>query len=116
MEDLRRIEGKAELVNGELVRASPTGGRSGRAAGKIFASLERYERETKRGFAFPHNLGFRVRLPDRESFCPDASFYAGGDVGEDFLDGAPVFAVEVRSNPGSYLSVVVSSLDFSAIE
>ena len=95
--DLERIDGKAEIVNGEVVRMSPTGGRSGRAGGKIFASLERYERETGGGFAFPDNVGFRVHLPDRDSFSPDAAFYTGEEIDEDFLDGAPVFAAEVRS-------------------
>lgn len=97
IEDLHRIDGKAEIVNGEIVRMSPTGGKTGRAGGKIFAGLERYERETTRGYAFPDNVGFRVDLPRRSSFSPDAAFYSGSEVSEDFLDGAPIFAAEVRS-------------------
>jgi Uma2 family endonuclease len=38
-----------------------------------------------------------VHLPHRKSFSPDAAFYAGELKGGDFLEGAPVFAVEVRS-------------------
>jgi len=47
--------------------------------------------------AFPDNVGFVVELPNRRSFSPDASFWTGGAVTADFLAGAPIFAVEVRS-------------------
>ena len=36
-------------------------------------------------------------LPHRKSFSPDAAFYTGQLKGGEFLQGAPVFAVEVRS-------------------
>ena len=41
IDDLYRVpeNGKAELVNGELVLMSPTGGVPGRAAGEIYVSL-----------------------------------------------------------------------------
>lgn len=47
--------------------------------------------------ANPDNVGFAVKLPDRDSFSPDAAFYIGKATGMKFLDGAPVFAAEVRS-------------------
>ncbi len=43
------------------------------------------------------NVAFRVDLPNRGSFSPDASFYVGPRTGMKFLEGAPVFAVEVRN-------------------
>jgi Uma2 family endonuclease len=43
------------------------------------------------------NKAFRVRLPHRESLSPDAAFYIGPRPGMKFYEGAPVFAVEVRS-------------------
>jgi Uma2 family endonuclease len=43
IEDLYQAPAKAELVNGEVVLVSLTGGKPGRAGGKIFASLNRYE-------------------------------------------------------------------------
>ncbi|MDQ3651398.1 MAG: Uma2 family endonuclease [Acidobacteriota bacterium] len=89
--------GKAELVNGEIVLMPPTGGVSGRAGGKIYRSLDDYEQATKSGYAFPDNVGFVVNLPHRKSFSPDAAFHIGELKGGDFLEGAPVFAVEVRS-------------------
>ena len=99
VDDLYRVpeNGKAEIVNGELVLMSPTGGVPGRAAGKIFISLHDYERRVGGGYAFPDNVGFIVNLPNRRSFSPDAAFYKGELRGGLFLEGAPVFAVEVRS-------------------
>lgn len=94
--DLCSVEGKAELVHGELVLMSPTGGMPGRAGGMIYASLLQYERRHKNGYAFPDNVGFTVHLPHRESFSPDAAWYVG-TVDMRFPEGAPLFAVEVRS-------------------
>ncbi len=42
------------------------------------------------------NTGFRVNLPNRESFSPDGAFYTGTTTGMRFLEGAPVFAVEIK--------------------
>ncbi len=97
IDDLYNVEGKAELVNGEIVRMSPAGGDPGIAGGEIFASLREYARRTGRGLALPDGVGFRVRLPHRDSFSPDATYHLGARTGMDFLEGAPVFAVEVRS-------------------
>ena len=99
IDDLYRVpeNGKAELVNGELVLMSPTGGVPGRAAGRIYRSLDDYERSIGEGYAFPDNVGFIVNLPNRRSFSPDAAFYKGELRGGLFLEGAPIFAVEVRS-------------------
>ena len=46
VEDLYRVpeNGKAEIVNGALVLMSPTGGVPGRAGGRIYRSLDDYER------------------------------------------------------------------------
>ncbi|MCI0489181.1 MAG: Uma2 family endonuclease [Blastocatellia bacterium] len=99
IEDLYRLpeNGKAEIVNGEMVRIMPTGAMPSRAGGFIYASLLDHERRTKSGHAFPDNTGFVVSLPDRDSFSPDASWYVGDVRSMKFLEGAPVFAVEVRS-------------------
>jgi Uma2 family endonuclease len=99
IDDLYHVteDGKAEIVNGELVLMSPTGGVPGRASGEIYISLREYERRVGGGYAFPDNVGFIVNLPNRRSFSPDAAFYKGELRGGLFLEGAPVFAVEVRS-------------------
>ena len=98
VEDLYRIpdNGKAEIVNGEVVLMSPTGDMPGRAGGAIYVSLRSVERRAG-GRAYPDNVGFRVELPNRKSFSPDAAFYVGKPSGMKFLEGAPVFAAEIRS-------------------
>ena len=101
VEDLLLVPGKAELVDGEVVLMAPTGGAPGYAADEIFASLREYTRRTGRGRAVGDNKAFRVNLPNRDSFSPDAAFYVGPDPGMKFFEGAPVFAVEVRSE-GDY--------------
>jgi Uma2 family endonuclease len=103
IEDLYHIpdNGKAEIVQGEVVRMPPTGAMPSRAGLSITISLREYERRTKAGRAYPDNTGYRVNLPHRESFSPDASFYTGEPTGMKFLQGAPIFAAEIRSE-GDY--------------
>jgi Uma2 family endonuclease len=97
IKDLYKMEGKAELVNGEIVCMSPTGGRPGRASLEIAMSLRTHERLHGGGYAFPNNVAFAIKLPHRESLSPDASWYVGSPPDMRFPQGAPVFAVEVRS-------------------
>ena len=99
VEDLYRVpdNGKAELVDGEIVLIPPTGVIPGRTGGEIYVALRDYERRTGRGYAFPDNVGFVVDLPRRGSFSPDAAFHPGPLQGGRFMDGAPAFAAEVRS-------------------
>jgi Uma2 family endonuclease len=96
IEDLYKVDGKAELVNGEIVHMSPTGGFPHLAALEITNSLRAYRRAIKKGHAIGDNTAFVVNLPHRKSFSPDAGFYIG-PVTRKFFEGAPVFAVEVRS-------------------
>jgi Uma2 family endonuclease len=97
VEDLSRLpdNGKAEIVNGEIILMSPTGDMPGRAGGAIYVSLRSVERQAG-GRAYPDNVGFRVSLPNRKSFSPDVAFYVGKPSGMKFLEGAPVFAAEIR--------------------
>ena len=88
---------KAEIVNGEVLLMSPTGDLPNRAAGAIYVSLRQHEPKVKSGRAYSDNAGFKVNLPHRESFSPDAAFHTGKPAGMKFLEGAPVFAAEVRS-------------------
>src|ERR1044072_2110723 len=101
IEDLYRVRGKAELVNGEIIEMPPTGYLPGFAASEILISVRLHERATKSGYAIGDNVGFRVNLPNRQSFSPDAAWYIGQPTGMKFLEGAPIFAVEVRSE-GDY--------------
>jgi Uma2 family endonuclease len=101
IEDLYKVEGKAELVNGEIILMSPTGILPNYAAGEIFSSLRAHSKRSKYGRAFTDNTAFVVNLPHRKSFSPDTGFYVGPNSGMKFFQGAPVFAVEVRSE-GDY--------------
>ena len=88
--------GKAEIVDGELVLIPPTGDMPARAGFEIAVSLRRMKGKTP-GRAYPDNAGFLVDLPNRRSFSPDAAWYTGPSTGMKFLEGAPIFAAEVRS-------------------
>lgn len=103
IDDLCKVEGKAELVNGEILIMSPTGILPAYVAGKIFTSLDRYSKQHKLGYAMVDNVAYTVNLPHRKSFSPDVSLYTG-KLTMKFGEGAPVFAVEVRSEGdyGSY--------------
>ena len=97
IDDLATTPDKAELVAGKLVRMSPTGYRPGRAALRIVTSLYEHERRHGGGRALGDNVGYLVDLPNRQSFSPDASWYVGPPGDMRFIQGAPAFAVEVRS-------------------
>jgi Uma2 family endonuclease len=101
IEALHAERGKAEIVNGELVRMSPSGGLPGFAATAIAGSLLQHQRKHGGGRAFGDNVGFLVDLLGRQSFSPDAAWYTGGARSMRFLEGAPAFAAEVRSE-GDY--------------
>ena len=96
-EELYKVPGKAEIVNGEIILMSPTGDAPSTAAGEIFVSLHAYGQRTNTGRPYADNTGFKVDLPNRKSFSPDVAFYTGERTGMRFLEGAPIFAVEVRS-------------------
>jgi Uma2 family endonuclease len=66
------------------------------AATEIALSLRAYARNVGKGYAIGDNCGFIVDLPHRKSFSPDAAYHVG-ELTLDFVRGAPVFAVEVRS-------------------
>lgn len=102
IEDLYRLphDVKAEVIDGEIVIMSPTGAAPSYAAGEIFASLREHSRKTRSGIAVTDNAAFRVYLPNRESFSPDAAYHTGEWTGMKFFEGSPVFAVEVRSSEG----------------
>jgi Uma2 family endonuclease len=100
LEDLYRVDGKAELIGGRILRMSPSGHLPCKVALEIVVSLHAYAKKNK-GIAYADGIGYAVaELPSgRESFCPDASYHTGPLPADPmrFLEGAPVFAVEVRS-------------------
>ncbi len=101
VDDLYKVEGKAELIAGRIVRIMPSGFTPSEVAFEIAVSLREHARRTGEGFAISDGLGFTVpELPSgRESFCPDAAYRAGPRPVRSmrFVEGPPTFAVEVRS-------------------
>src|SRR5215470_6994595 len=79
LDDLLKVEGKAELIGGSIVHYMPTGHLPNRVAGRIYRSLDDHAEATGRGVAYTDSMGFAVpELPlGRESFSPDASYYVG---------------------------------------
>jgi Uma2 family endonuclease len=69
-------------------------------------------------YAFPDNVGFAVNLPHRDSFSPDAAWDTGQDTGLEFCEGAPRFAVEVRSKndygPAAEQEIAAKRADYFA--
>lgn len=118
IKQLYQIEGKAEIVNGEIVLMSPTGGMPGEASVGIVVSLRSYARRMGQGRAVPDNVAFVVNLPRRRSFSPDAAFWTGDPPTMRFYEGAPVFAVEVRSEndygPKAEREIVQKRADYFA--
>src|SRR5262249_40665701 len=77
--DLARTPGQAGLLGGGTAELIPTGRNPNRIAFRIARSLDDYVEATGQGEAYTDNMGFAVpELPSgRESFAPDASYYAG---------------------------------------
>ena len=103
--DLAKTPEKAELIAGRIVSLMAAGFRPNRIAGRIFRSLDDFAEASRRGFALTDNIGFAVAelSSGRQSFSPDASYFLGTPPENEmsFLEGAPAFAVEVRSE-GDY--------------
>jgi Uma2 family endonuclease len=100
--DLMQVPEKAELIAGRIVYLMPTGRIPNRVAGRIYRSLDDFTIQTRRGEAYTDNMGFTLPAPlpnGRESFSPDASYHVGpfSADGMRFVEAAPTFAVEVRS-------------------
>lgn len=118
VDDLARADGKAELVNGELLHMQAGGDWHGTAAFNIAISLKIYAKQMGVGCAFGDNVGFLCDLPHRHSFSPDAAYYTGPRAGRKFLPQAPVFAVEVRSDddfgPAAERDLAAKRVDYFA--
>ena len=101
LDDLYRVKGKAELINGRIVHQMPTGFLPGRVGYRICRSLDDHAETTGHGVALPDNVGFAVPelSSGRQSFSPDIAYYLGSLPSNPmrFVEGPPTFAVEVRS-------------------
>jgi Uma2 family endonuclease len=117
IDGLYLVPGKAEIIHGEIQSMPPTGALPGIAAGRIYISLDAFAGANNFGYALPDNVGFVVDLPNRRSFSPDAALFVGS-VSMQFAQGAPLFAVEVRSDhdygPAAELKIREKRVDYFA--
>lgn len=102
LDDLMRVDGKAELINGRIIREMPSGFLPGRVSRRILRALEDHVAAGASGEPVADPTGYAFDPPlssGRQSICPDASFYTGPLPANrmKFITGAPAFAVEVRS-------------------
>ncbi|MDX1945633.1 MAG: Uma2 family endonuclease [Pirellulaceae bacterium] len=121
LEDLYRVDGKAELIGGRIVHYVASGYEPSRVALEIAVSLRDYARSSGKGVAFADGIGFAIRpllTSGRQSFSPGASYYVGPLPANRmrFVEGAPIFAVEVRSEddygPSAELDMAAKRADY----
>ena len=107
VEDLFKVEHRAEIIGGKIVLMAGTGDLPGVVALNVAVSLRLYARTRRVGVTYGDNTIYALRppLPDneRETFLPDASYYTGPRPVNrmDPITGTPDLAVEVRSK-GDY--------------
>ena len=100
--DLMKVEGKAELIGGRIVESMASGDVPSTIAFEIAVEIRIYARSLGHGRAYADGVGFAIDPPltsGRQSFSPDAAFHIGPfpSNGMGFLEVAPTFGVEVRS-------------------
>lgn len=91
--------GRCELVRGELVMMSPSGGRHGRISHELAYALEQHVRPRHLGTILAAETGFLLSRDPDTVRAPDVAFVRSGrpcDT-EGFVPGAPDLAVEVLS-------------------
>ncbi len=98
VDDLRYVDARAEIVEGNLVVIAPSGFKHVRVRGFILHSLMLFENEPgSDGIGLTSSVAFLVDAPHRQSICADVSWYTGP-----IVDGPapvpPVFAAEVRDS------------------
>lgn len=102
LDDLMKVDGKAELINGRIVHFMSTGFLPGRVARRITRSLEDHIAAGAGGEVIQDNVGYGFDTPlpsGRQSLSPDASYYTGPLPTNlmKYISGHPDFAAEVRS-------------------
>src|SRR5881397_1460657 len=101
IDDLYKVDGKAELIGGRIVHYMASGFRPSRVALRIATRLDLYSTQAGSGVAFGDGIGFALDPPlsnGRQSFSPDAAYYTGPLPSNEmrFIEGTPTLAVEVR--------------------
>src|SRR5437870_6937880 len=99
LDDLLKVDGKAELIAGRIVHFMASGALPSAVAFEIAVSLREYAKHQGHGKAYADGIGYALPAPlagsGRQSFSPDASFYDGQLPLNlmRFIEGAPLLAV-----------------------
>ena len=101
LEDLWEVEGRVELIDGEIVPMTGTQFGPGNAAFTIRLSLYIHAQTHGGGFAISESVTFVMETPRTQAFHPDVAWFVGRVQDNEVVRGAPALAVEVRSN-GDY--------------
>jgi Uma2 family endonuclease len=102
LDDLYRVEGKAELVAGKIIHYTASGDLPSEIAFELAVRLRAYAKQCGVGKAYADGIGYAMIPPlssGRQSFSPDASYYTGPLPKNRmrFVEGTHNFAIEVRS-------------------
>jgi Uma2 family endonuclease len=102
LDDLYKVDGKAELIGGRIAHFMASGYDPSLVALELAVSLRLHSKTLGVGKAFGDGIGYALETHlanGRQSFSPDASFYVGPPPTNRmrFVVGKPIFAVEVRS-------------------
>ncbi|HEX8392204.1 MAG TPA: Uma2 family endonuclease [Longimicrobium sp.] len=98
LEDLLEFDGRAELINGEIVPMSGTGHGPVKASMRIGGSLDAWQRTQGRGYGYGEGACFLIHTPRQQVLSPDAAWWVGTpDPHAPVISGAPTFVAEVRS-------------------
>jgi len=120
VDELAQIEGKAEIVDGEILLMSSANAEHSDEASEIAYSLRAHMKVHGGGVGVGDNMGFLVDLPRRQSFSPDAAWIHTDrkQLKRKFWEGAPAFAAEIRSpddeGPAGELAVMEKIGDYFA--
>ncbi|HEX8392203.1 MAG TPA: Uma2 family endonuclease [Longimicrobium sp.] len=98
LDDLLEFDGRAELIDGEILPMSGTGHGPASAAVHIAATLVMWSRSHGGGYAYGDGASFLVHTPRQQVLSPDAAWWIGTpDPHAPVISGAPAFVAEVRS-------------------
>jgi Uma2 family endonuclease len=102
LERLPNVPGKRELIDGEVLELPPAKRKHNENAEQFFLALvqatEAARLQSKSIFGRPHiGMGYRVMRNPDSWLVPDVSIAHADQPGEDYLEGAPLLAVEIIS-------------------
>jgi len=95
--DALELPERWELVQGEVVEASPSGAKSGRIGGRIYNRLLETGERAGKGYAYPAESGF-ILDPQRTTLVsPDAAFVRPGRLEDPEPSGFVLLAPDIAA-------------------